>query len=299
VTGYRAGLSVPDWPNSFGTNMFLYPLSKMTGGIYYEHAHRLYGTLVGLGTLLLAIHLWRSDERKWLKWLAVIAVIAVVVQGAMGGFRVTLAEMRAEGIEISSLSDETPISVTLAVAHGVFGQLFLGLLVIIALACTTTWRQASPVKHPATSTDRPLAVTLLVTLVLQLLLGAMTRQLLDEYLSVLLLHVAFAGVATIVAMAAGLRAWGLYENVPTMQRTGVVILVLLAAQLVAGLAALIAVGYFSSELEPSSADALITTLHQAIGAALLAVSVAHVAWTRRLLEPDEQPAPATQAEPAT
>ena len=65
-----------DWPNTFGTNMFLYPLSKMTGGIYYEHAHRLFGALVGLTTIGLAVRLWRFDGRPWLRRLAVLAVLA-------------------------------------------------------------------------------------------------------------------------------------------------------------------------------------------------------------------------------
>ena len=65
VTSYDAGLAVVDWPNSFGYNMFLYPLSKMAGGIYYEHAHRLFGTLVGLCTLVLAVQIWLHDKRRW------------------------------------------------------------------------------------------------------------------------------------------------------------------------------------------------------------------------------------------
>jgi len=70
VTSLEAGLAVPDWPNSFGSNMFLYPLAKMTGGIYYEHAHRLYGSLVGLTTIVLAVVLWFTDDRIWLRALA-------------------------------------------------------------------------------------------------------------------------------------------------------------------------------------------------------------------------------------
>ena len=55
VTGFRAGMAVPDWPNTFGHNMFLFPFTKMTGGVFYEHAHRLLGSLVGLTALVLAI----------------------------------------------------------------------------------------------------------------------------------------------------------------------------------------------------------------------------------------------------
>ncbi len=59
VTSLEVGLSVPDWPTSYGYNMFLFPFTKMVGGIYYEHAHRLVGTLVGMQVLTLCVWLWR------------------------------------------------------------------------------------------------------------------------------------------------------------------------------------------------------------------------------------------------
>ena len=89
VTSNEAGLAVVDWPNSFGSNMFLFPLARMTGGIYYEHAHRLFGALVGLTTIVLAVRLWRYDNRGWLKRLSLVAVVLVIVQGSLGGLRVT------------------------------------------------------------------------------------------------------------------------------------------------------------------------------------------------------------------
>src|SRR5690606_27610269 len=72
LTSERAGMAVPDWPNSFGTNMFLFPLERMTGGIYYEHAHRLLGTLVGLISIFLAFHLALVDRRRPVKALGFI-----------------------------------------------------------------------------------------------------------------------------------------------------------------------------------------------------------------------------------
>ncbi|HBP19430.1 MAG TPA: hypothetical protein DEA08_16780, partial [Planctomycetes bacterium] len=111
VTGHDAGLAVPDWPNSFETNMFLYPLSRMTGGIYYEHAHRLFGSLVGLTTLVLAVHLVRNDRRRWLKGLAIAAFVAVCVQGLLGGLRVTgKLTLSADAADLSP-------STALAVVH--------------------------------------------------------------------------------------------------------------------------------------------------------------------------------------
>ena len=89
VTSAEAGMAVHDWPTSFGYNMFLYPFSRMTGGIYYEHAHRLMGFLVGLTTLVMAVLLTRRERRGWIRKLAWVAVGAVVVQAVLGGLRVT------------------------------------------------------------------------------------------------------------------------------------------------------------------------------------------------------------------
>jgi len=85
VTSNDAGLAVVDWPNSFGYNMFLYPLSRMTGGIYYEHAHRLFGSLVGLDDAVLAIVLWRTEERGWVKRLALLASCSSSSRGSSAG----------------------------------------------------------------------------------------------------------------------------------------------------------------------------------------------------------------------
>src|ERR1044072_7938661 len=71
VTSTGAGLAVPDWPTTFGYNMFLYPWSKMVGGIFYEHSHRLVASCVGLLTIAFTIAVWLRESRAWLRWLAV------------------------------------------------------------------------------------------------------------------------------------------------------------------------------------------------------------------------------------
>ena len=90
VTSKGAGMSVPDWPTTYGYNMFLFPYSKWVGGIFWEHSHRLIASGVGLLTLILAGATFLKDRRAWVRWLAVIAVLAVSVQGVLGGLRVTL-----------------------------------------------------------------------------------------------------------------------------------------------------------------------------------------------------------------
>jgi heme a synthase len=121
VTSKNVGLAVPDWPTTFGYNMFLFPVSKWVGGILFEHTHRLMGSLVGFLTMILAIWLWLREERRWVRVLGVIAVVGVVVQGVLGGLRVTM------------MKDQ------IGIFHACVAQAFLALLVIIALVTTTSW----------------------------------------------------------------------------------------------------------------------------------------------------------------
>ncbi len=76
VTSHQAGMSVPDWPNSWGYNMFTFPPSKWVGGILFEHTHRLAGAFVGLLTILLMIAAWTTDRRRWVRWTAVAIFLA-------------------------------------------------------------------------------------------------------------------------------------------------------------------------------------------------------------------------------
>ena len=87
VTSHEAGMSVPDWPTSYGYNMFFFPLNKWWhgGNIFYEHSHRLFASGVGFLTTILMVWLWMKEPRKWMKWLGVAAFLAVVLQGVLGG----------------------------------------------------------------------------------------------------------------------------------------------------------------------------------------------------------------------
>src|SRR5687768_9580835 len=69
VTSHGAGMSVPDWPNSYGYNMFTFPPSKWVGGIFYEHTHRLMGAVVGMLAIALAAVAWRMEIKSFCLWL--------------------------------------------------------------------------------------------------------------------------------------------------------------------------------------------------------------------------------------
>lgn len=161
VTSHGAGMAVPDWPTSYGYNMFLFPPSYWigVGGIFYEHSHRLFASFVGLLTTVLAIWLWLKEERTWLRWCGVAAFFAVVMQGVLGGLRVTL------------FKDE------IGIFHAALAQSFLVFICFIAFATSRWWRVLSEQDRPLhISQAARLWVLIAVGLVfLQLVLGATMR----------------------------------------------------------------------------------------------------------------------------
>src|SRR5688500_13833600 len=150
VTNTGAALAVPDWPSTFGHNMFLFPWSGMIGGVFYEHSHRLLGAVVGLLTLALAAALWPRGGR--LRVLGLVAVGAVVLQGVLGGLRVVL------------LHDG------LAIVHGCLAQAFWALLVAVAVL---TWPGTGASMSGTGTSPRGLAVAAVVVVYVQLALGAL------------------------------------------------------------------------------------------------------------------------------
>src|SRR6266481_3417554 len=83
VTSTESGLSVPDWPTTYGWNMFAFPFSKWVGGIFYEHSHRMLASFVGFLTVILTLWTWLGEGRRWMRWLGILAVFAVVLQGVL------------------------------------------------------------------------------------------------------------------------------------------------------------------------------------------------------------------------
>lgn len=155
VTSKGAGLAVPDWPTSFGYNMFAFPVSKWIGGIFFEHIHRLIASTVGLLTVVLAAWTWRAETRRWVRWFALGALGAVVAQGVLGGLRVTL------------LKDE------IGIFHACLAQAFLAMLIVLALTTSRSWFAA-----PRATSDRivrRLALATTWAIYAQLALGATMR----------------------------------------------------------------------------------------------------------------------------
>ncbi len=277
VTSSESGLAVVDWPNSFGHNMFLFPLAQMSGGIYYEHAHRLLGSLVGLTTLTLCIHLWRTDRRKGMKLYALAALLFVAAQGILGGMRVT-----GQPTLSTSPAYMSP-STTLAMLHGVMGQLFLGLLVSIGIMTSAKWiGRATPATFATLRTDRRLTVALFIVLIAQIAFGAVVR----HFAWLLIAHVSTAMVVLTWATLTGMRTSRNYAGVPEVRKMGSAVVGITAVQVLLGFIALAATGVYPPPGPPSTANVVLTTAHQAFGAFLLAHVVMLLCWLYRLVEPE-------------
>lgn len=272
VTGYEAGLAVPDWPNSYGYNMFLFPLARMTGGIYYEHAHRLFGSLVGLCTLTLALYVGFVERRNAVRALAGAALVMVIVQGVLGGLRVTGKLTLAQSPEVLSPST------ALAVVHGVFGQCFFATLVCLAATLSRTWRseQTRVVPAPA-GIDLELGVASILALMLQLALGALLRHTNWG----MLVHVTFAIAVIVLVSVFAVRAWAQPEERPVLPKLGGLVLGVLMLQLMLGLFSMVLV-LVEREVQPSAFQVLVTTAHQTTGALLLASTASLALWRLRV-----------------
>ena len=260
VTNTGAALAVPDWPTTFGYHMLRYPWSQMVGGIFYEHSHRLIGSLVGLLTLALAAALWREGGR--LRALGLLAVAAVVVQGVLGGLRVVL------------LKD------TLAIVHGCLAQAFFGLAV--AVAVLTSPRQRAPVRgvDPTTRTLIAIAVALVYV---QIVFGALIT-----HAGWIAWHLIGAGAvfAFVPIVTARLRRAGDAIAAPAARA----LVVLLGLQLLLGVGSFVA--RFTSVWIPGGQTTMLAlpVAHRLVGSLILgAIVVAAV----RVLDP----LPAMREEP--
>ena len=157
VTSTGSGLAVPDWPTSYGWNMFTFPMKHMVGGIFYEHGHRLIASGVGFLTIILSLWIWKSEPRRWMRVLGFAALGAVCVQGLLGGITVLYFL-------------PTPVST----AHAGLAQIFFCLTVAIALFTSRGWLQ--PANEPVDDRMlRRVATTTTAFIYLQIIAGATMR----------------------------------------------------------------------------------------------------------------------------
>ena len=161
VTSTGSGLSVPDWPNTYGWFMFTFPLEKMVGGIFYEHSHRLIASLVGFLIVVLALWLWRAEPRAWVRRLGYAALAAVITQGILGGITVLWFLPK-------------PISIS----HAGLAQLVFCLTATIALVTSRGWHHAYARGGMVLREDRLLrriAIVATIVIYAQIIAGATMR----------------------------------------------------------------------------------------------------------------------------
>ena len=244
VTNTGAGLAVPDWPSTFGHNMFLFPWSQMIGGVFYEHSHRLVGALVGLLTLVLASALWRDGGR--LRRLGLVAVAVVLVQGVLGGLRVVLQQD------------------ALAIFHGSLAQGFFALLAALAMLTGPRGRVAVVQVAPSL---KALTVVAAALVYVQIVFGALLT-----HAGRLDLHLAGAALVFVVVplVTAQLRHTG--DAVAAALAS--LLLVLLGVQLSLGAGSYLA--RFSSLWMPGGQTTvvLLPVAHRLVGSLILGAAVA-------------------------
>lgn len=270
VTSTNSGIAVPDWPTTFGAQMFFYPMGSETNpDVYLEHTHRLFGTLVGLTTLVLLV--WTSVRERW-TWptkVVLAAFVLVCIQGVLGGLRVLHNDR------------------LMAMLHGILAQPVFALIVALAAYLTPTFQQYST----NTGTDpkaarrlKKFATALLNALILQLIFGALARHFRTGNHAVWM-HAAFSIIIVGLAANAGFAAMALPKSSPnkgviTLRRVGLALVVVVLLQFVLGWAAFSMRG---PDIKAATAvEALIRTAHQANGALLLAATALAFVWARWL-----------------
>ncbi len=268
VTSTGSGLSVPDWPNTYGWFMFTFPLEKMVGGIFYEHSHRLIASGVGFLIVVLAFWLWRAEPRRWVRRLGFIALAAVITQGILGGITVLWFLPK-------------PISI----AHAALAQLVFCLTVAIAVVTSRGWRRAYARGGVTLRDDgvlQRLAMLTTVMIYVQILAGATMRhndaglaipdfpwafgQLVPPHWDVkIALHFAHrvgALLATVLVLAATAHVFYRHPRRPELVRPSGLLLGLLTLQIALGALTVL-----------SGRDHIINSLHVVTGALVLVTSL--------------------------
>jgi heme A synthase len=275
VTTQQAGLAVPDWPNTFGTNMFLFPLSKMTGGIYYEHSHRLFGALVGIITLTLTAACLFTRQSISVKMLGLLVTLWVIGQGILGGLRVT-------GEPTLSQTDTSPID-ALGIVHGVTGQMFVAMLGALIALTHPRW-QLPKMPVPKAVLTRRVSMLALGALLIQIIFGAMLRHS-DLSRHALFSHLGWSIVVIVLIMLIAMRMLDAAKHGPgkLYRKLGMATLHTMILQVALGGVALWAVMTSQNDVDTSTMDLLFSTAHQALGAMLLIYVTQCALWSYALV----------------
>jgi cytochrome c oxidase assembly protein subunit 15 len=261
---------VPDWPTSYGWNMFTFPPSKWVGGILYEHGHRLIASTVGFLTIILAVWIWKQDRRAWMKRLGLAALGAVIAQGVLGGITVLFF-----------------LPAAISTAHAGLAEIFFCLTVAIALFTSPRWingYRRSP--SEASGIDDPMllrtATATTILIYTQILIGATNRHtgaglaipdfplmfghllppVWDAKIAIHFAHRVGAVVVLLAVAATCAHIWYHHRDRPELRRPAMLLIVLVITQVTLGALTVL-----------SRRDVSINSLHVVCGALVLATSL--------------------------
>src|SRR6266481_4469436 len=260
VTSNNAALSVPDWPKSFGT--WFPSLRQLAGGAFFEHSHRVIAGALGIFVLVLAILIWRKDNRRWLRWFGVIAVAGVAVQAVLGGEVVRQL-----------------LQYWLPVIHACFAQIVFGAVLAIAVFTSSWWISERPqLVDSGAPSIHTLAIVNAAVIFFQVVLGAGFRH------SEMPVWPHMAGALAVLAMV-------LWTAVALRKRFGASSELSRARGLlhaIFGTQFLLGFGAYWARLEslkagPTSATVILTVTHTVVGALLFAFSILVVLLCFRLV----------------
>jgi cytochrome c oxidase assembly protein subunit 15 len=266
-------MAVPDWPGTYGYNLFLYPWATWLYGpfdLFAEHGHRLLGALVGVLAIGLAVTASLWERRRWVIALCWFELLAVIGQGALGGFRV--------------LRDER----SMAMLHGCTAAAFFALATTTAVITSHWWKSAQPIPKAAWLT-RILVVILPIAAFCQLVIGAQLRHIQPwagpyQFIPLVHLHLTLAVLVTLLIMSvAMLVRLKYFRDLSGMSRPTGLLVLLVWVQLMLGVATWVANYALPwAELSPELArytivakgywESWIVTGHQATGSLIIAIA---------------------------
>jgi cytochrome c oxidase assembly protein subunit 15 len=281
VTTMQAGMAVPDWPNTYGYNLFLYPLSTWIAGpwnIFVEHGHRLLGAGVGffsLVTCALSFVTPREKQPRWLRSFSIAVLVAFISQGILGGMRVRLDSRQ------------------FALIHGCTGPIVFLLTLIFAECCSKKWLMHSCEVNPASAKLRSWSLMTTASAYIQLVIGAHLRHGIgwlssSAFQIVTLFHLIFASLIVIESIALFFIARSVQAGNRFTNLTWVLAL-FIVAQVILGvctwvlnygwpwgyekLQAMLPAGWAPTQITANGfSQTLVTTAHVAVGSLILATS---------------------------
>ncbi|MFZ0061482.1 MAG: COX15/CtaA family protein, partial [Pyrinomonadaceae bacterium] len=224
------------------------------------HGHRMVATTVGMLTIVLLIYLFVREQRRWVRRLGIFALLAVIAQGLLGGLTVKL--MLRFGI---------------SEAHATLAQLFFCTTVSLAVFTSRSWMEARPTLEEKGTPTRYLCVAALVTIFLQLILGATLRHSAtwDQQLptELVLGHIGGAIAVVIILSVASLTVLRRFPEEKLLTRPATIALVLLGLQLMLGVAAYLTRLKSPNDPQPLKPMVGITVAHVACGALVFATTI--------------------------